>query len=93
MTPGRPRHREVILPDESPFSAGQTASFTFTRTMTVDDFVGMIGTYSRIITATESDRAATLARVRGALEERFPGAREIEVPMRSLCWRADRIAR
>jgi hypothetical protein len=31
-----------------------------------------------------------MARVRAALERRFPGATEIDVPMRSLCWRADR---
>ena len=51
------------------------------------------GTYSGVITASPADRAAELTRARAALEERFPGATEIEVPMRSECWRADRASR
>jgi SAM-dependent methyltransferase len=89
----RRRHREVTLPPGSPFGPAQIAEFTFQRLMTVDDFVGMLATYSGIITASPEDQAATLARVRAALEQRFPGADEIDVPMRSLCWRADRTAR
>jgi len=91
--PAGRRHRVISLPDGIPFGAGQTASFTFTRAMSTEDFVGMIGTYSRVITAPEPDRAATLDRVRAALADRFPGAAELEVPMRSVCWRADRLAR
>ncbi len=89
----RRRHREVALPPGSPFGPAEVAEFTFRRLMTVDDFVGMLGTYSGVITASPQDQAATLARVRAALEQRFPGADEIDVPMRSLCWRADREAR
>ena len=61
--------------------------------MTVGDFVAMLGTYSGVITASPQERETALARVRTALQERFPGAGEIDVPMRSLCWRADRLAR
>ena len=61
--------------------------------MTISDFVAMLGTYSGLITASPQEREAGLARVRAALDERFPGADEIDVPMRSLCWRADRLAR
>ena len=89
----RRRHREVTLPPGSPFGPAQIAEFTFRRLMTVDDFVDSLGTYSGVITASPEDQAATLARVRAALEQRFPGADEIDVPMRSLCWRADRTAR
>jgi SAM-dependent methyltransferase len=89
----RPRRREVTLPDGSPFETAQTASFAFKRTMTISDIVGMLGTYSGLITASPEDRAATLDRVRTALERRFPGADEIDVPMRSVCWRTDRTAR
>jgi len=92
---GRPRarHREVTLPAGSPFGTAEIAEFAFRRVMTISDFVGMLGTYSGLITASPQERAAGLARVRAALEERFPGADEIDVPMRSLCWRADRQAR
>jgi SAM-dependent methyltransferase len=89
----RLRHRRVALPEPSPFANIETASFPFTRTIRVEDYAPMIATYSRIITAGEQERADILARVREAVDEQFPGATEIELPMRSLCWRADRIAR
>ena len=68
-------------------------TFKFVRTMTVDDVVAMLGTYSRVIVASPDDRAQRLAYARAALEERFPGAETIDIPMRSWGWRADRIAR
>jgi SAM-dependent methyltransferase len=86
----RSHRREVRLPRPGLFGSIATASFAFTRRMTVDDLVGMLATYSGIITAGAQDAAAAMARVRAALERRFPGATEIDVPMRSLCWRADR---
>jgi len=89
----RSRHREITLPDSAPFGAAETAEFAFRLEMTVGDFVAMLGTYSGVITASPPEREASLARVRAALQERFPGADEIDVPMRSLCWRADRLAR
>jgi SAM-dependent methyltransferase len=92
---GRPwaRRREVTLPDGSPFGAAETASFAFRRVMTVDDVVDMLGTYSGLITASPQDRAVTFTRLRAALEQWFPGADEIDMPLRSVCWRADRKAR
>jgi len=84
------RNREVTLPEGSPFINIETASFTYSRIMKPDDVVEMIGTYSRVITASDEDKALTLARVRSELDARFPGASEIEVPIRSLCWRASR---
>jgi SAM-dependent methyltransferase len=71
----------------------ERAKFRFTRTMAVDDVVAMLGTYSRAIIASADDRAKGLADGRAALLERFPGAETIDVPMRSWCWRADRVAR
>jgi SAM-dependent methyltransferase len=87
------RDREIRLPGGSLFGHAETASFAFTRTMTVSDILGMLSTYSGVITATLRDREAGLARARAALEQRFPGAGEIDVPMRSWCWRADRAHR
>ena len=91
-TPRR-RHREVTLPPGSPFGPAQIAEFTFQRLMTVDDFVGMLATYSGTITASPQEREVTLARARAVLERRFPGMAEIDVPMRSWCFRAGRLAR
>jgi hypothetical protein len=53
----------------------------------------MVGTYSRVIVASPDDRAQRLAHARAGLEARFPGADTIDIPMRSWCWRADRMAR
>ncbi len=89
----RTGHREVSLPDDALFGQVQTADFRFSRAMTVSEIVDMLGTYSGLITASPQDRADGLARVRAALQERFGDADQIDVPMRSWCWRADRAAR
>jgi SAM-dependent methyltransferase len=89
----RAGHHEVLLPEAAPFGHIATASFAFTRTMAISDLVNLLATYSMIITASPADRAAGLARARAALQERFPGADEVEVPMRARCWRADRVPR
>ena len=89
----RPGHHEVELPEGAPFTEIETRSFAFSRAMTIDDFVDMYATTSRLITASPQDRATELARVRAALRERFPDAAQIDVPMRSRCWRADRVRR
>lgn len=85
-----PSRRDVVLPPNHHFTDIETASFTFTKTIPVGDFAPMIGTYSRIITASAQERAEIFARVRAAIEAQFPGATEIDLPMRSLCWRATR---
>jgi SAM-dependent methyltransferase len=84
--------REVTLPGDL-FGDVETASFGFTRRMTVADIIGMLATYSGAITASPQERAAGLAAARAVLEQRFPGAEEIDVPMRSQCLRASRCER
>jgi SAM-dependent methyltransferase len=86
----RHRNRDVVLPNPNPFTDVETASFTFTKTVPIDEFAPMIGTYSRIIIASEEERAEILRRVRAAVQAQFPGEAEIVLPMRSLCWRATR---
>jgi SAM-dependent methyltransferase len=81
------------LPEPQIFHNVARETFRFVRTMTVDDAVAMVGTYSRAIVASPDDRAQGLAQARAALEARFPGADAIGIPMRAWCWRADRIAR
>jgi SAM-dependent methyltransferase len=99
--PGRPlnaegedehrRRREPQLRDRSLFTDAVQATFTFTRRMAVDDVVELTATYSAVITAPEEVRQEVLARARGALDQRFPEALEIDFPMRSRCWRATRV--
>jgi SAM-dependent methyltransferase len=86
------RH-QVHLPDGSPFGNIETHTFRFTRAMTVADLLDWLGTYSWVITASDQVKAAGRARATAELAEAFPGAAEIDVPMRARCWRADRVPR
>jgi SAM-dependent methyltransferase len=81
------------LPEPQIFHNIAREVFRFERTMTVEDAVAMLGTYSRAIIASPDDRAQTFADARAALDARFPGADTVDIPMRAWCWRADRIAR
>jgi len=88
----RPRH-EVTLPEDAPFENVSSASFAFTRTMTVEDAVDWLATHSRLITAPSGEREARLAGAREALLRRAGEDGMVEIPMRSRCWRADRVRR
>jgi SAM-dependent methyltransferase len=90
--PDRER-RQVRLPDRTLFGNIETSVFRFSRYMPVADIVDMLATYSGIITATPEAREAGRARAAAALAAEFPGVAELEVPMRSRCWRADRTSR
>jgi SAM-dependent methyltransferase len=89
----RRRRHEVTLPAVTPFENITTASFGFVRTMTVDDAVGWLGTYSGVIAAPAADRAAALAGACEALLRRAGADGMIEIPLRAACWRADRTRR
>jgi SAM-dependent methyltransferase len=89
----RRRHENVVLPDPQIFHQIARETFGFVRTMTVEDAVAMVGTYSRVIIASPDDRALRLDHARASMAERFPGAHTVDIPMRSFCWRADRMAR
>src|ERR1700761_4912553 len=89
----RRRHQNVVLPDPQIFHNIARETFSFVRTMRVDDAVAMLATYSRVIIASPDVRAQRLAHARGVFAELFPGAETIDIPMRSWCWRADRLAR
>jgi ubiquinone/menaquinone biosynthesis C-methylase UbiE len=90
------RQHTVTLPEGAPFAAAAAASFGFARMISVDDMLDWLATASQVITAEPAERAAGLARSRAALEARaFPaaGTDMVRVPMRSWCWRADRLPR
>jgi ubiquinone/menaquinone biosynthesis C-methylase UbiE len=85
--------REVEAVRGQLFGNVQTASFASTRQMTTGDFVDMLATYSGAITASPQEREVALDRARAVLERWFPGAAEIDVPMRSWCYRTERLPR
>jgi SAM-dependent methyltransferase len=85
--------RRVALPDPALFDNIETTAFRFSRRMTVPDLVDWLTTYSRVITASDEVKAAGRAGAAAALAAQFPDASQIEVPMLSVCWRADRLPR
>jgi SAM-dependent methyltransferase len=90
----RPRRRhEFGLPEDAPFENVSSATFAFTRTMTAEDAVDWLATHSGLITAPAGEREARLARAREVLLRRAGGDGMVEIPMRSQCWRADRVRR
>jgi ubiquinone/menaquinone biosynthesis C-methylase UbiE len=87
------RHHSVTLPPDAELGPAQTASFGLTRTLTVDDTLDWLATSSGYITAAQADREATLGPLRASLMARAEGNELIQVPLRSWCWRADRLTR
>jgi SAM-dependent methyltransferase len=89
------RHHAVILPAGSAFGPKATASFGYSRTMTVPDVLDWLATNSAFITAAPADREAGLARCWESLLSRARRAADgtepvIDMPIRSWCWQADR---
>jgi SAM-dependent methyltransferase len=84
------RHHTVALPDGAEFADQETASFGFTRMVSIDDALAWLASNSAFITASAADRAVGLASCRDALERRAGDGSEIEMPLRSACWRARR---
>jgi SAM-dependent methyltransferase len=86
-------HHSVTLPPDAPFGHAEATSFTFTRMMEVDDVIDWLATNSAFITASPARREAGLARCRAALLAQATGDSRVEMPLRSWCWRADRLPR
>jgi SAM-dependent methyltransferase len=89
------RHRDVDLElvDRELFERVERNSFARTRPARIDEIVELAGTYSAVITAPPDVRATVLANARAALQRRFPGTDTVDFPIRSWCWRAQRVAR
>ena len=87
------RHHSVTLPPDAPFGSAEAGSFTFTRMMDVDDVVDWLATNSVFITASPAERDAGLARCRAVLLAHATSDARVEMPLRSWCWRADRLPR
>jgi SAM-dependent methyltransferase len=88
-----PPRQEVTFPADAPFENLASVSFTVPRIMTVDDTVDWMATYSGLLTAGETERGAGLARTRAALLRRADADGMVEIPVSSVCWRADRVPR
>jgi ubiquinone/menaquinone biosynthesis C-methylase UbiE len=90
------QHHTVTLPDGAPFTSAETTSFGFERQISVADTLDWLTTASQAIRADPAEREAGLARARTILRARAfdaDGTAMVNMPMRSWCWRADRLPR
>ncbi len=87
----RHRHRFELSP-AAPFGDLDACTITWSLPMTQDEMVGLVGTYSSVITLPTEARAEVVARAR----ERLAGSpvvgdrAAVQLPMRCRCWRAVR---
>lgn len=88
-----PSHRVVELPGGSPFADVETTEATAVRAVARDDVLALLGTYSAAITAGAGDRDRARERADAVLAARSGDAEQVELPVRSRCWRATRRAR
>jgi len=86
------RHR-FSLPDHSRFTPPEFTEIRWSQMMSLDDLVGLAGTYSGVITLPAPERERTLQLARTVLESDDELARggQLEVPFRAASWRTDRI--
>jgi SAM-dependent methyltransferase len=89
----RRRRHEVTLPDGAPFENVARTAFEFTRTMTVNDAVDWLTTYSGFLIAPKEEQQTQLSHARALLSGRADRDGTVEIPMRASCWRADRVKR
>jgi SAM-dependent methyltransferase len=85
----RHRHRVVTFPPGTPLSAAEERSFGFSLPMTKDELLGMLGTYSGVITLAPEQRDGFARRV-SAFLDRQPWDR-IDLPLISRCVRSTRL--
>jgi SAM-dependent methyltransferase len=90
--PPTPRRHVLELPEGAPFGVPERTEICWTRPMTADDLVGLLSTFSGVITSEPEDRLELLSIARSflidevGLEQGVP----VEVPCRARCWRATR---
>jgi SAM-dependent methyltransferase len=88
----RQRHHVLELPPGAPFDPQDHAELRWSRCLDADQLIGMLGTFSGVITLPPARRATVLDEARrlvvqvGGLED---GA-SMEFPFRARCWRARR---
>jgi SAM-dependent methyltransferase len=83
------RRHEVRFPPGAPFSEVEERSVAYSLPMTKDELLGLLGTYSGVITL-EPDRRADFSRQVRAFLDRQPWDR-IDLPMVCRCLRSTRL--
>ena len=83
------RRREVVFPAGTPMSAVEEHAVEYSVPMTKDELVGLLGTYSGVITLDPGRRAEFSRRVRAFLD-RQPWDR-VDLPLVCRCLRSSRL--
>jgi len=85
------RHKPVFPPG-APFHGLEPASFEWSISLSPDEMLGLMGSYSRVITLSEDEQALVLSRVADQVDEHLAatGQSTVELPMRCVGWRAFR---
>jgi SAM-dependent methyltransferase len=91
----RRRGRHVVdLGDSDTFSEPERRLITWERTMSREELLGVVGTYSAVITMEPDEHARFFAGMERFLDEdpATAGRDSFDIPMRCLCWRSNRLA-
>jgi hypothetical protein len=88
----RQERHVVNLGEESPFHPPERQVFHWSLPMSRDQVIGLVSTYSNVITLADQERRDYLASIARFLDtlEPFTGTDQVDIPMRCLCWRAER---
>lgn len=81
-----------VLPDDAGFAPPERQVVRWTRPMSPQDLVAMLGTYSMVLSMPESDRARLYDTSREFIDShpQLTGRELIDVPFRTVCWRTVR---
>jgi SAM-dependent methyltransferase len=85
--------RSLIVPADAPFgSPAQPHEVRYSARLTLEELVGLAGTYSQNIVVGADERADRQAAVRARLaaDPRFADPAGVDVPLASWCWRVVR---
>jgi SAM-dependent methyltransferase len=85
------RHR-FLIPEPSPFTPPEFTEIRWSQSMTIDDLVGLAGTYSSVITLPAEQRVEALQLARSLFESlsELASTGQLDVPFRAACWRTNR---
>ena len=81
----------LSIPDGAPFDSPEQATFTWDIALGADDLIGLLGTFSWIITLPDDRQAAVLGEARELLIALgVEGSATVDIAWRTQAWRARR---
>jgi SAM-dependent methyltransferase len=88
----RSDRRRLVLPGGAPFAEPEHNEVRWAVPMTMDELVGLLGTYSGVITASPERRDELFALARSYLRDEtgLAEGEVVQMPYRAVCWKAVR---